>query len=131
LASGEMVEGEVTFVSRSADPTTRTFRVEIEVANPDFELRDGQSAEIKVSAQTVQAHLLPQSALTLSDEGVLGVRIVATDNTARFLPISILRDAMEGVYITGLPQVANVIVIGQEFVADNVPVAPSYKELGQ
>ncbi|MEM9844870.1 MAG: efflux RND transporter periplasmic adaptor subunit [Pseudomonadota bacterium] len=131
LASGETVEGAVTFVSRSADPTTRTFRVEIEVANPDFRLRDGQSAEIRVSAQGAQAHLLPQSSLTLSDEGALGVRIVSEKSTARFLPITILRDTMDGILVTGLPELANVIVIGQEFVADDVPVAPAYREIGQ
>ncbi|MEM6578038.1 MAG: efflux RND transporter periplasmic adaptor subunit [Pseudomonadota bacterium] len=131
LASGETVEGAVTFVSRSADPTTRTFRVEIEVANPDFTLRDGQSAEIRVSAQGARAHLLPQSALTLNDDGALGVRIVTEDNTARFLPITLLRDMVDGILVTGLPDEANVIVIGQEFVTDDVPVAASYKELGQ
>lgn len=131
LASGETVEGAVTFVSRSADPTTRTFRVEIEVANPDFQLRDGQSAEIKIAAQSAKAHLLPQSALTLSDEGILGVRLVTAESTARFHPLVILRDTVEGVLVTGLPDAANVIVIGQEFVSDGVPVAPSYREIGQ
>lgn len=131
LASGEAVEGAVNFVSRSADPTTRTFRVEIEVANPDFRLRDGQSAEIRISAQTARAHLLPQSSLTLSDDGALGVRVVTAANTARFLPVSILRDTVAGIWVTGLPDAANVIVIGQEFVTDDVPVAPSYRELGQ
>ncbi|MEM6480856.1 MAG: efflux RND transporter periplasmic adaptor subunit [Pseudomonadota bacterium] len=131
LASGETVEGNVTFVSRSADPTTRTFRVEIEVANPDFSLRDGQSAEIRIAAQMTQAHLLPQSALTLSDEGALGVRVVLADDTAQFLPITILRDSVDGIFVSGLPDAANVIIIGQEFVANGVPVTPSYQEFSQ
>lgn len=131
LASGEMVEGNVTFVSRSADPTTRTFQVEIEVANPDFLLRDGQSAEIRISAQMTQAHLLPQSALTLSDEGALGVRVVAEGDTAQFLPITILRDTVDGIFVSGLPDAANVIVIGQEFATNGVPVTPSYRDFSQ
>ncbi|MEM8576051.1 MAG: efflux RND transporter periplasmic adaptor subunit, partial [Pseudomonadota bacterium] len=131
IASGESVEGEVTFISRAADPETRTFRVEIEVSNPDFSLRDGQSADIRISAEGTQAHLLPQSALTLNDNGALGARIVASGNTAEFVPVKLLRDTVDGVYVTGLPDLADVIVIGQEFVADGVTVDPHYQEIGQ
>jgi multidrug efflux system membrane fusion protein len=131
MASGGLVQGEVTFLSRRADETTRTFRVEIRVDNPDLTLRDGQTAEIVISADGKTAHLLPQSALTLNDEGTLGVRLVTAENTAEFAPVSLLRDTTTGVWLAGLPETANVIVIGQEYVTDGVPVAPSYQELGQ
>jgi multidrug efflux system membrane fusion protein len=131
VASGEEVTGEVAFVSRSADPATRTFRVEIEVPNPDLTLRDGQTAEIEISAEGKAAHLLPQSALTLNDAGSLGVRVVAGDGTAQFIAVDLLRDTPTGVFVTGLPQEADVIVIGQEFVTDGVPVRPRFQEVGQ
>ncbi len=131
LASGESVAGEVIFVSRSADPTTRTFRVEIAVPNPELSLRDGQTAEIEISAAGKLAHLLPQSALTLNDAGVLGVRVVDDKSAAKFMPVELLRDTPTGVFVTGLPETAEVIVIGQEFVTDGVPVAPSFREIGQ
>jgi len=128
LASGGTVEGDVTFISRAADPTTRTFRVDIRVDNPDLALRDGQTAEIKIDAEGLQAHLLPQSALTLDDDGTLGVRVVTPEKTARFNPVTLLRDTPTGVYVTGLPDKAEVIIIGQEFVSDGVPVKPTYRE---
>lgn len=131
LASGDVVTGKVVFVSRAADPTTRTFRVEAEVANPDLMLRDGQTAEIEIAAAGTTAHLLPQSALTLSDEGTLGLRTVDAENRVRFAPVSLLRDAPNGVWVTGLPETADVIVIGQEYVTEGVEVAPSYREIGQ
>lgn len=131
LASGETVTGKVVFVSRAADPTTRTFRVEAEVANPDLTLRDGQTAEIEIAAAGTTAHLLPQSALTLSDEGTLGLRTVDAENRVRFVPVALLRDAPNGVWVTGLPDTADVIVIGQEYVTEGVQVAPSYREIGQ
>ncbi|VAV99758.1 Probable Co/Zn/Cd efflux system membrane fusion protein [hydrothermal vent metagenome] len=127
LASGDEVEGEVVFLSRSADPTTRTFRVEIEVPNPDLAIRDGQTAEILIAAEGVKAHLLPQSALTLNDEGTLGVRIVTAENKALFTPVTLLNDTTEGVWLNGLPEQVNVIIIGQEYVTDGVPVAASYE----
>ena len=128
LVSGERIVGEVTFLSRAADPTTRTFRVDIEVANPDMAIRDGQTAQIAIAAAGAQAHLVPQSALTLNDDGALGVRLVDADNTARFAPVRLLRDTVQGVWIEGLPEKVDIIVTGQEYVADGVPVIPTYRE---
>lgn len=131
LSSGDQVEGEVVFVSRAADETTRTFRVEVEVPNPDYVLRDGQTAEIRIEAEGQEAHLLPQSALTLNDDGLLGVRIVSDQSQAEFVAVRLLRDTPTGVLVTGLSETADVIIIGQEFVGDGVPVEPSFQELGQ
>lgn len=128
LASGREVTGTVTFISRSADDATRTFRVEVTVSNSDLAIRDGQTAEIAVASDGAVAHLLPQSALTLSDDGALGVRLVAADETAAFAPVSLLRDTTEGVWVTGLDETADVIVVGQEYVTDGVRVAPTYRE---
>jgi multidrug efflux system membrane fusion protein len=131
LVSGELVEGRVIFLSRSADPETRTFRVEIEVPNTDLRIRDGQTAEILIGAEGAKAHLLPQSALTLNDQGTLGVRVVDTDQTALFRPVTLLRDTVDGVWLAGLPDMADVILVGQEFVIDGVPVVPTYQEAAQ
>lgn len=128
LAAGGQVQGRVTFLSRSADPTTRTFRVDIEVPNPDLSIRDGQTAEILISAPGSKAHLVPQSSLTLNDDGALGVRLVDADRIARFAPVSLIRDTAKGVWITGLDETADVIIVGQEYVTDGVPVIPTYRE---
>ena len=131
LSSGGQVEGKVSFLSRQADQTTRTFRVEIRVPNPDLTLRDGQTAEMMIRAAGTKAHLLPQSALTLNDAGTLGVQTVQDDDRATFVPVTLLRDTTNGVWLSGLPDRADVIVIGQEYITDGVRVSPSYEELGQ
>lgn len=128
LASGDEVSGRVTFLSRSADETTRTFRVEVTVPNPELSIRDGQTAEILIRAEGQPAHLLPQSSLTLDDDGALGVRLVDADGRARFAPVTLLRDTAQGVWVSGLPERADVILVGQEFVTDGVPVAPTFRE---
>lgn len=130
-ASGQEVSGEVSFLSRAADPTTRTFRVEVRVPNPDLALRDGETAEISVESDGEMAHLLPQSALTLDDSGTLGLRLVDDDQTVTFTPVTMLRDTPTGVWLTGLPDMAEVIVIGHEYVTDGVRVQPVYQDLGQ
>jgi multidrug efflux system membrane fusion protein len=123
--------GLVKFLSRSADPTTRTFRVEIEVPNPDLNIRDGQTAEITVVAPGARAHLLPGSALTLNEAGKLGLRTVSDDGVVAFLPTSVLRDTAQGMWLTGLPDEIDVIVIGQEFVTQGVKVDPTFEEQTQ
>ncbi len=131
LVSGREVQGDVTFLSRSADETTRTFRVEIDVANPDFAIRDGQTAEILIAADGEPSHLLPQSALTLNSEGRLGVRVVGADSLVEFIPVTVLRDTPQGVWLSGLPDEADVIVVGQDFVTAGVRVAATYQEASE
>ncbi|MEX0349941.1 MAG: efflux RND transporter periplasmic adaptor subunit [Paracoccaceae bacterium] len=131
LATGLHVEGQVTFLSRSADETTRTFEVEVSVPNPDLKIRDGQTATIQISAEGAKAHLLPQSSLTLNNDGVLGVRIVADGNLVEFVPVNLLRDDPNGVWLAGLPEQVDVIVVGQDFVTAGVEVAPTYREAAQ
>ena len=128
LTGGREVQGRVSFLSRSADPATRTFRVEIAVDNADLSIRDGQTAEILIAAQGARAHLIPQSALTLNDEGALGVRLVDADSRALFAPVEVVRDTVGGVWVTGLPEEAAVITLGQEYVTDGVAVTPEFQE---
>ncbi|WP_457647235.1 efflux RND transporter periplasmic adaptor subunit [Profundibacter sp.] len=131
LATGREVVGRVTFLSRSADPQTRTFRVEVEVPNRGLAIRDGQTVEILVTSDGTKAHLLPQSSLTLNNDGALGVRFVGPDNITGFAPVSILRDTPEGVWVAGLPDKVDVIVLGQEYVVAGVKLDVTYREAGQ
>ncbi len=131
LATGREVMGQVTFLSRAADPATRTFRVDVTVANTDLSIRDGETAEILIAADGVAAHLAPSSALTLDDNGRLGLRVVDEASRARFVRVTVLRDTVAGVWVTGLPDEAAIIVVGQEYVTDGVPVVPTWRESGQ
>ncbi len=131
LADGNDVQGRVTFLSKSADLTTRTFRVEIEVPNEDNAIRDGQTAEILIAADGASAHLLPASAMTLNNDGELGVRIVDDSSITRFAPVSLLRDTVDGVWLAGLPDTTDVIIVGQEYVVDGVAVNATYEETPQ
>lgn len=125
LATGQQVSGRVSYLSRSADPATRTFRVEAEVDNPTRTIREGQSVEMMIAAAGTRAHLLPASALTLDDAGHLGVRL-AIEDQARFAPVSVLRDEPGGLWVTGLPERADVIVVGQDYVTDGSALAVTF-----
>ncbi len=111
--TGQKSEGKVTFISAIADDATRSFEVEVEIANPDNAIRDGITASAEVNMGILPAHLLPQSVLTLDDAGVLGVRAVE-DSKVVFHEITIIRDTRDGVWVTGLPGDVAIITIGQE-----------------
>jgi multidrug efflux system membrane fusion protein len=133
LTTGQEVVGQVTFLSRSADEQTRTFRVEVRVPNADQLIGDGQTAEIVVASDGRMAHLLPASSLTLDNDGAIGIRAIVTqDDTdidiARFMPVGIMRDTIDGIWVTGLPDTVVVIVVGQEYVTDGVPVIATMQQ---
>lgn len=128
LTSGVEVRGRVTFLSRSADELTRTFRVEVTVPNDDLSISDGLTADILIAAEGRTAHLIAQSSLTLDDDGVLGVRTVSEGDIAQFMPVTLLRDTAQGVWVTDLPENVDIITVGQEFVIDGVRVAPTWTE---
>ncbi len=119
--TGQEVDGKVTFISATADPATRSFPVEIEMPNAGGAIRDGITATATVNMGTAPAHLLPQSVLTLNDDGVLGVSSVV-DNVVKFLPVTIASDTREGVWVLGLPVSVDVITVGQEYVTDGQTV---------
>jgi multidrug efflux system membrane fusion protein len=114
--TGDKAEGTVTYIAPTANEDTRSFPVEIDLPNPDLKLRDGITAEAIVNVGTAPVHVLPQSVLTLDDDGVLGIRTVEAGNKVAFHPVTIIRDTRDGVWVTGLPFKINVITVGQEFV---------------
>lgn len=113
--TGETLKGKVTFISPVADNATRTFPVEIELPNPGNAVHAGLSATATVNVGTAPALLVPQSSLTLDDNGTMGIRGVV-DSKVVFYPVTIVKDAREGMYVTGLPAKLAVITVGQEFV---------------
>lgn len=126
LVTGETVEGRVRFVSEHAESTTRTFRVEVEVPNADARLRSGVSADIAViPSHKVPANKISPGILVLDDDGKVGVRMVQK-GVAHFMPVQIISDGPKGMWIAGLPPVADVITVGQEFVGDGERVRPVY-----
>jgi multidrug efflux system membrane fusion protein len=123
--TGKTLKGKVTYIAAVADAATRTFPVEVDLDNPGYAVRAGVTAEGVVDVGATPAQLLPQSALTLDDQGTIGVRAVQ-DSKVVFYPITILKDAREGMYVSGLPPKVDVITVGQEFVkaGDTVKAVP-------
>jgi len=115
---GGTVTGTVDFVGLSADTATRTYPVEASMQNAGATIADGVTCEMMVVLEPVEATAVPRSALVFSDEGHLGVRIADNEGRAQFLPVGIVDDGRELVWVTGIDEPTRVIVVGQDFVQD-------------
>ena len=122
LSTGERVGGLVSYISKTADKKTRTFRVEVRIENPDFKIKDGITTELFIPTQKVIAHLIPPSSLTLDSEGRIGIRHINKDNNVLFSSVEIIGDEGELVWVTGLSEKVIITTVGQEFVVEGQKV---------
>ena len=122
LVTGETINSKLSFVSKSATPSTRSFRVEAEVRNPKGLIRDGITGTLEISTNKILANKISPSILLLSDSGILGIRIVNNDGIVEFLPVKILEDTQDGLWVQGIPNASNLIVRGQGFVENGQKV---------
>jgi multidrug efflux system membrane fusion protein len=124
LVGGREVPGKIRFIAAEAEATTRTFRIEVELPNPDAEIPDGITAEIRLPLGEVAAHRVSPAILTLTDDGAIGVKTLGPDNRVRFHPVRIIGDGTDGVWLSGLPERITLITVGQDFVAEGQTVRP-------
>ena len=117
LSTGDMADGVIRYIAETPNMATRTFRVEMEVPNKDLALRDGMTAEMRIKAGEILATRVPQSTLTLADNGKLSVRVVENGRVA-LRSVTVLKDEIDGALVAGLAAREKVIVRGGEFTRD-------------
>ena len=122
LAGGEKLAGAVRFVSAMADEKTRSFTVDVAVANPEGRIPAGLSARVTVPAEQVSAHRIPASLLSLADNGDVGVKYVDAADHVVFAKAQIVRADGDAVWVSGLPDKIRLITRGQGFVNAGEPV---------
>jgi multidrug efflux system membrane fusion protein len=125
LITGETIEGKLTFVSKSASSLTRTFKVEAEIENKNGVIRDGITSEMIIKTSKIKAHKITPSVLMLNDKGILGIKVIRDLEIVKFLPVTILEDSEDGIWVTGIPNQIQLITQGQGFVEDDQKVLVS------
>jgi len=117
LATGQNVTGTIRYISPVADASTRTFNVELDVPNPDGTLLSGVTAEMMLPGGETMAHQISPALLTLGPDGEIGLKIVDEFNRVEFFPVELAVSQLDGVWVTGLPETARIITVGQGYVA--------------
>lgn len=113
--TGEVRQGVVNFVGTAASTETRTFLAEIDVPNEDGVIPAGISAEIVIPTGEAQAHFISPATVSLNPDGQIGVKVVE-DGSVVFFPVEVVRAEVDGIWVTGLPETCDLIVIGQGYV---------------
>ncbi|SDM23666.1 membrane fusion protein, multidrug efflux system [Modicisalibacter muralis] len=123
LLDGRELQGEVSFVSSSANTDTRSYALEVDIANPEHLRIAGASATLEIALPASQAHRLSPARLVLNDQGQLGVKHVDDDNRVRFSPVTLLSADATHAWVSGLPDRVRLITLGGGFVKLNQQVA--------
>ena len=130
LSNGMTVNGPITFIGQQSDPATRTYAVEIQIPNPNRTVRSGITTEIRIPVAEIMAQKVSPAVFTLDDAGSIGVRVVNADYQVELHPVTIIREATDGVWVSGLPNVATVITVGQELVVPGETVDVDFEPAG-
>ncbi len=128
LINGARQSGLVQYISASSDKRTGTFEVRIRLDNPKTDIRAGISGSVVIFGEKIQAHFQSKSLLTLNQQGEVGIKSVDDENRVVFHPTKIIEDTEDGVYLSGLPTKARLIVVGQDFVKTNNTVRTKTEE---
>lgn len=122
LVTGQEVKGQIRYLAPVAEESTRTFTVELEIPNPGGKLPAGVTAEMRIPGGEVLAFRIAPSLLTLDASGELGIKTVNAQQRVEFHRVALARSEANGVWVTGLPDAANIIVVGQGYVSAGQPV---------
>jgi membrane fusion protein, multidrug efflux system len=114
--TGVELDGRLRYVAREADEATRTFRVELEAANPGNRAEAGISTEMRLPLEPLAAHRVAGSVLVLDEAGRLGVKLLDEASIVHFHPARIVRAEADSVWLGGLPERIRIVTVGQGFV---------------
>ncbi len=122
FANGELGEAIVTYVGNLGSSETRTFKAEAFFSNPTRAIPAGMSASVSIPYAEIEGHFISPAIIATNEDGILGVKVINDDDTIAFTPIEIIRSQKEGVWVTGIPDEARVVTIGQGYVSDGESV---------
>lgn len=128
LLDGTTLPGTLTFVASMADPSTRGFRVEARLENPEARRVSGASVTLSIQLREQAAHRFSPALLVLRDDGQLAVKVVDEDSRVAVLPVHVLSLDTQAVWVTGLPETVELITLGGGFYQAGEPVTPVREE---
>ncbi len=111
-------EGQVTFVTPTLDPATRTAKARLEIANPDQQLKPGMFATARIHASLGRSLAIPEAAVLRSGERAYAFR---DEGDGRLMPVEIKIGARAGEFfqlLEGL-QEGDAVVTSANFLVDS------------
>ena len=130
--SAEVMQGQVTLLSRASDPTNRTVEVWVTLGNGNGKLRANGAAQVTIAANSKNdAIVVPASAITLetSDASEGTVMVVDDQNVAHETKVTIgIRTPDKVEIVAGLKGGETVVIEGNYALPDGTKVEPQGSE---
>lgn len=115
LINGDFVNGTVNYIGSVTNPATRTFTVEIDIPSVNKNV-SGITSVARINLDDGAGHYVSPALLYINEEGLMGMKLINESNEVIFREVEIIRSDTHGVWVEGLPNRANIIVVGQGFV---------------
>jgi len=125
---GETFQGRVSAVSSTVDPASRTFTVEVELANGAGRLHSGMYAGVDLVVERIPDALLVPTVALLKRGGKTGVYTVVEANSqhARFVEVATgLAEGESTQVLSGLAEADRVVSEGNSFLEEGEKVVPA------
>ena len=121
--------GKVDFIDRGVDASTGTILIQSSFPNPDFLLRPGLYAKVKVKMETVDGGLLVPQRCVIELQGQYSVFVVNKDNTVEARQVTTGERIGDLWLITdGLKAGETVVIDGLQKVGSGLKVNPTLVE---
>ncbi len=98
IIANKSYEGLISYISKTSDPLTRNFRVEIKINNKQKQIISGLSSEVRIELSKEDAYFIPSSLISLDDQGKIGIKVVQ-EKKVLFLTIDIISDTGNGYWV--------------------------------
>jgi len=115
LLNGQQAEGKLRYIASVGNDSTNTFKIEVAIDNNKAKFLAGLSSELTIELAQMSAIKISPALLALDERGNIGVKSVK-ESIVHFTPINIIKSESDGIWLTGLGEQADVIVLGQGFV---------------
>lgn len=115
LLNGEKAKGKLRYIASVGNDATNTFKIEVAIDNKKGQLLAGLSSELTIDLARMSAIKISPALLALDEQGNIGVKSVR-ESIVQFTPIKIIKSESDGIWLTGLGEQADIIVLGQGFV---------------
>jgi multidrug efflux system membrane fusion protein len=115
LLNGKKAEGKLRYIASVGNDATNTFKIEVAIENKEAKFLAGLSSELTIELAQMSAIKISPALLALDERGNIGVKSVK-NAIVQFTPIEIIKSESDGIWLTGLGEKADIIVLGQGFV---------------
>lgn len=128
LVTGERVDGRIRFIASEADPQTRTFPIELEIPHLNGFASSGITARLHIPQPPTHAYFISPALLILNSRGQIGLKTIDEQHEVTFQAVQLLKADNNGLWVYGLGDQADIIVVGQGFVDYRQRVEPVWVE---